>query len=123
MIHSSIAVRQLEVMRPLAHAFTPIGARCRTALNAAARGFLRSGVPSRSGNRVMGLHGLTGNYTGQLKTPTARRTVSMATDGTSCTQKVTGQGVQRMIAPLWTVGLYAQKWLQAGAVDDSQVTP
>lgn len=93
------------------------------AQNAVEWAFLRSGAPSRSGARVMGLDGLTGEYTGQSKTQTARRPVSMATDGTSCPGKVTGQDVQRMIAPLWTVGLYAQMRQQAGAVDDRMVTP
>ncbi len=38
------------------------------ARNAAERAFLRSGVRSRSGERVTGLHGLTASYTGSRST-------------------------------------------------------
>lgn len=77
------------------HAFCGGGCpQCFPAQSAVEVAVLRSGVRSRSGKRVMCLDGRTENYTGQLKTPTASRTGLMATAGTNCTRKVTGQGVQ-----------------------------
>jgi hypothetical protein len=63
MILVSTVVSVGNVMRPLAHAFTPEG-MLTPQQNAAARGFLRSSLRSGCGERVKCLHGRTEANTG-----------------------------------------------------------